>query len=231
MKIEINPLLGTVRGRIGDLVFKQVNGKSYVAARPHPRSKSSYSGAERAKQKRFAMNTKLASAINKIDVLKPLWQKAANERMSTHNAISKANYPSVGNKEFLIAPKLTPDSLGIDESRLSFKYSDGIISICFPSDVFGLVMNPDNDKSIMAAGVLYLSNPVYDCRDDFKFISLNSDPEKICEGKDSVLQIQLMDIHKQYIDSYANRSFFFCLISLDKDGNLLNTVSTFAESF
>lgn len=229
MKIEINPLLGTIRGRIGDLVFKQVNGKSYVAARPHPRSKSSYSDAERAKQKRFAMNTKLASAINKIDVLKPLWQKAANERMSTYNAISKANYSLVGNKEFIVSPKLTPDSIGYDISILSLNYSKGNISITFPFDTLGLIQDFNIVNRVIVAGVIYLRNPIDQCKDDFRFLSVTSDAVQVSEGNDIALSLELNDVNKQSIDSYSNAAFFFCLISLDKDEHIVNTVSTFTE--
>ena len=229
MKIELNPLLGKVKGKFGDFVFKQVNGKSYVARRPHPRSKSSFSDAERAKQKRFSMNCKLSSAINKIDVLRPLWHQAANGKMSSHNAISKANYPLVGYDEFLIAPKLTPDSIGYDISTLTFNYNKGIISITFPPDTFGLVQVTNNDNRIMLAGIIYLRNPIDDCKDDFRFLSIKSDAVKVAEGNDTLIQIELDDVTKQVIESYSKCTFFFCLISMDKDGYVINSISTFTE--
>ncbi|MFZ4591605.1 MAG: hypothetical protein ACOYN6_11440 [Ignavibacteria bacterium] len=230
MKIELNPLLGKVKGKFGDFVFKQVNGKSYVARRPLPRSKSSFSDAERSKQKRFAMNTKLSSAINKIDVLRPLWHQAANGKMSSHNAISKANYPLVGYNELLIAPQLTPNSIGYDISTLTFNYNKGIISITFPPVTFGLVQDFNIDNRIMFAGVIYLRNPIEDGKEDFRFLSVKSDAVQVSEDNVIFLSLDLNDATQQFVESYSKATFFFCLISLDKNGYVVNTVSTFTES-
>lgn len=230
MKIEINPLFGKLRGRVGDLVFKQVNGKNYVAARPHPRSKSSYSDIEKARQKRFAMNCKLSTAINKIDVLRPLWHKAADGKMSSHNAISKANYPLIGHNEFLIAPKLTPNSIGFDISSVRFNYNDGRMSVIFLPDTFGLVKDYNVDNNVMLAGVIYVRNPFEEHLSAYRFMSIKSDAVKVINGEVIAITHDIGDVAKQVIESYSDGELFYCLITLDKDCSVVNTVSTFNET-
>jgi len=225
----LNPIFGKPRGKVGDLVFRNVHGKTIISRKPSARSKSSFSPAEIAKQKMFGINCKLSKCINQIDVFKVFWQKAANGKMNTFNAIAKANYPIIGIDGFESLPKLTPGSFPLDFSEYGFYYDHRIISIELKPDLLGIVKDYKIDNRVLAAGVICLSGAKECGLDNIKFVPVKTDYEEVSPGDESVLVIELTEHQQSVINMYESREFFFGFISMDKDGNIINEISTFSE--
>ena len=71
---EINKqVLGKLTGTLGDIVFRQRNGKNYVSMRP-----SSYPASDNpaiiAKREKFLLAVQLGSNINSNSYLKEIWR-------------------------------------------------------------------------------------------------------------------------------------------------------------
>lgn len=228
MKIEINPMLGKIRGTIGGLVFKQFNGKTVVCNKPSPRSKSSFSPAEIDRQKRFALNCKLSQCINHIDEYKQFWLKSADRKMNTYNAIQKANYQHIQHDRIEKDIHLTPDSRGLDFSGYGFSFDSKFISLELKNETIGVVKDYKIDNNVMFAGVIYLSNPKGYVDEEVKFINVKSGTVKVVENQDTLLCLELNSFQSQQIENYNNCIFYFGFISKDKDGKIINEVSTFA---
>jgi len=86
--------LGRISGRVGNVVFRYKNGKTYVSARPShynsPKTKE-----VTGRRLRFKITGQLARTLNKDELLKSLWGKTSN-KMSACNAIFKSIYDDVG---------------------------------------------------------------------------------------------------------------------------------------
>jgi hypothetical protein len=228
MKIEINPMFGKISGKVGDFVFKQINGKTVVCNKPLPRNKSSFSHAEIANHKIFGLNCKLSKCINHIEEYRGFWLKAANSKMSTYNAIQKENCHNVSLSGIEGMPKLTPDSLSLDFSESGFCFDSGRIYIEVINEILGIIKNFKADKYVMATGVISLCNPIYPGSEDFKFINVKSEIVEISEVTDNEVCIDLDEVQLQKINQYESATLYFGFISKDKDGNMINEVSTFA---
>ena len=205
-----------------------MNGKTFISAKPH-RIRKANDPASLARQKRFGLNCKLSKCINQIDEYKHFWLKAAKGKMSTYNAIQKANYPHINHNCIDRNIRLTPDSIGMDFSEYGFAFDCGFITLEFKNDTLGVVKDFKIDNNVMFAGVICLSNPYEVRHDEMLFINVKSDSEKVIENDFSILSIELNPLQMQTIESYSNAVFFFGFISKDKDGNIINEVTTFAE--
>jgi len=232
----INNSLGKLSGKVGDFIYSQRNGKTIVRRKPLGRSRNSFSESELSRQKKFGINCKLSKCINQIDEFKVLWQKTtnkttkktANGKISTFNAVSKANYYNVCSDGVISSPKLTPDSLTLD-FKFGFNYNEYEIAVGLITDNFGLILDNKVDNFVMVAGVICLSNPLDDCKDSVRFIDVKSDVKKVSDCGETVFFINLNSNEKQIIENYTKRTFYYGFISKDKNGNVINSVSTFCE--
>jgi hypothetical protein len=224
----INNSLGKLSGKVGDFIYCQRNGKTNVRRKPLGRSKNSFSESELSRQKKFGINCKLSKSINQIDEFKEFWKKKTNGKTSTFNAVSKANYDNVRSDGVISSPKLTPDSLTLD-FKFGFNYNEYEIAVGLITDNFGLILDNKVDNFVMVAGVICLSNPLDDCKDSVRFIDVKSDVKKVSDGGETVFFINLNSNEKQIIENYTKRTFYYGFISKDKNGNVINSVSTFCE--
>ena len=87
-------VLGRVSGAVGDIVFRERNGKNFIGLKPS-RFMPGTDEASIARRARFALNAKLASTINNNDELKSIWFNKAPSGLSSHNFILRQNYPLV----------------------------------------------------------------------------------------------------------------------------------------
>lgn len=199
--------------------------------------RNTFSESELSRQKKFGINCKLSKCINQIDEFKVLWQNTTNPttnkttkgKLSTFNAVSKANYDNVCSDGVVSSPKLTPDSITSDLFEFGFNYNEYEIAVGLKTDNFGLVVDYSIDNLVMVASVICLSNPLDVCKDSVRFIDVKSDVKKVSEGGEIVLSINLHSIEKQTVENYTKRTFYFGFISKDKNGNVINSVSTFCE--
>lgn len=90
MAILINPL-GKLRGKCGEFIFKQVNGRTIIARRP---LKYATSQSPKAVGTRdcFGSTVRFSKFINSVDILKKLWAAACSPDFG-FNTIVKLNYP------------------------------------------------------------------------------------------------------------------------------------------
>lgn len=223
----INPIFGKISGKVGDFVFRNVNGKTFLCNRP--KSRTSFTPDQVVRQNKFRINCKLSKYINAIDVYHNFWKKAAINKMSAFNAISKANYGTFCFNKDYDSPKLTPDSGKRDFSASGFHYHNGQIAIELKPDVISVIQDYKKDNCVFAAGVVCLSNPLSCDTEEYSFFNVKSDFEEVFENAESALFIELYESQRQLVELYESRMLYFGLVSMDKDGNIVNEESTYGE--
>lgn len=228
MATLLNSTFGTPRGKVGDFVFSQRYGKTIISRKPLARNKNSYSPSELAKMRKFAINCKLSKCINQLDVFKVFWKDVTVGKMNTFNAIAKANYPIIGVESFQGIPKLTPNSYPLDFSEYGFCFDHGIISIELKPDLLGIVRDYKIDNRIMAAGVICLSGAIERGLDNIKFVPVITNTEKVKPDDEYVLDIEFSEQDQSVLNMYKSCELFFGFVSMDKDGRIINEISTFS---
>lgn len=92
--IRLNPALMSLRGKIGDLVFKKLNGESYVARRPE-RTNRIPSDAQKAVQQRFREATVFGKTVMADAQARALYEAAARNRKKPTFSLMVADFFSV----------------------------------------------------------------------------------------------------------------------------------------
>jgi hypothetical protein len=107
-----NSILGNISGKLGDVVFKKVNGKTIICSRPLFFNPDTSPNAI-ARRNKFALNALFARAANNIPVLKTLWQYFLSAypyfAKNPFTALSKHNYHKLNNTEISDQNSLGPN--------------------------------------------------------------------------------------------------------------------------
>lgn len=90
MAIVKSKVIGSVSGKLGDLVFRQMNGKTFVSVRPK-KYKSTKSTRAKNVRNGFKEINKFASTVNKDEIIKKIWMQSNAKGRSAYTKIIKAN--------------------------------------------------------------------------------------------------------------------------------------------
>lgn len=220
-----NFLLQGISGRVGDIVYRTRNGKTYASSRPHY-TKSDDPATLRRREK-FALTVKLAKCINSIPELKYFWNKVKNSKMSTHNMITKCNYDCVSDNELVTVPKLTSDSFPLRVIGDKFSFSKNNISIVYSPTEYPVINDNNKETCLKVVGIIHVSQPHNADEQYNSFFAVSSACYPISDDNNVSIDIPIDDRTMMYIDTYFECKLYFALVSVDKNNIPLNSVSTF----
>lgn len=106
-------ILGFVSGRLGDVVFRKMNGKKFISVAPK-KYKISQSAKANKGRANFAALIKLAKAVNSVPGLKEAWNTAKVEGTNSYHKIIRYNGKFVNSGKLTAANKITPDGLQLE---------------------------------------------------------------------------------------------------------------------
>ncbi len=221
-------VLGKVSGAIGDILFRTMNGKNYVGTRPD----SFMPGNDPesiARRQRFALVTRFVRPLNYIYQLKSIWKKVTPAGISTYNYMVRLNYRSVLPDTITDTVKLVPDigfEVDIDEIILT----ETLLQVKLNSIQQNAGINPETEKFIKLAGVLYLSNPVNPHSPVNSFIRLISNDQDLDLENPVDFEINFINQTSQVIAEYQDRKAFITLLTLDTSKHPVNYSNTFVSS-
>jgi hypothetical protein len=118
----IHRVLGDARGKVGDLVFKNYNGKVYITTHKGF-NKISKSPACVKNRKRFAAAIKFSKAVNSLDNLKEVWKKSSAEGKRTYTKILRYNIEKLLDGKPSKLNSIVPSGFRIDVKDLVFSSS------------------------------------------------------------------------------------------------------------
>ncbi len=119
-------ILGEINGKLGNMVFRQLNGKTVMSVRP-PNYKPAKTKAAKSARSKFAISVYFAKFINSIPNLKKVWNSAKISGTNSNQKIIKHNIKLIGEgiltHENIITPVAVPllvENLSFDETKISF---------------------------------------------------------------------------------------------------------------
>jgi len=210
--------IGKISGKLGNLVFRIRNNKTYVCRSPVSFTPAS-DPASVDRRLRFKTTSGFSKTVLKLHYVKDVWQKI-HKNMSAYNAIFKHNYS-----------KVLPDDLS---DVVSFFPGFGVELICDPLliDEDGFIVKvkpaypdyPVDAKYIQMVSVLILKNPVYDSEPIIDFEDLNSKPVPVSD--EMILKILYFDSIKEKYKMYGAHKLFVAFILLNKNKEFLHHSNT-----
>jgi len=216
--------LGSPVGKIGNLVFRQMNGKTFVSNRPE---KYNRSNSEKAKLSRSGFSTvvKFSKLICSYPVLKSCWKKARIEGTSPYHRIIKYNLPEIHLGLLTIKNRITPR--GFNLSVFEITKENGMLT--FNLGINELISDLNNPNLYFYA-VNFLCNPVENKINPYELISFQ---KNIFTTDKTGLTTFIVDISGK--DSlpfakYLNGIIFLAVVA-EVSGRIMRWTSTFARQF
>lgn len=206
-------VLGKVSGAVGDIVFREREGKNYIGLRPGSFIPGT-DPASVARRKRFLLSLKSGSSINSISQLKSLWSEVTPSGLSPFNYIVKTNYQFVGAGSLTDLFKVVPDNgFGINVTAHSVDRSGVTLNIAPVGNNTGIVEIAE--PNMMIAGVVFLSSPVDESVGEFSFIRVVSAPQMTDLLRDLTFNVAFTSQQQVLFDKYQATNTFIALFTLD----------------
>ena len=226
-------ILKHASGTVGNLVFRQYNGKTIVCLRPErysmPMDEESIS-----RRGKFKMASLVAHCINKIPHAKKLWAEEAGYRKSVIGTIFKSVYPYVLHDDVGDNISVYPFS-NFNINNENIKTGKSCVTLLLDSKTFyGL---PGNTEYIQAAGLVVLRDRISVNVADIKLLPFEGPCLRFDKSKPAELNIfipgsqeaNILDNwkHLTYYDSYDSHTFFIAFASLDGNKMVVSGSDTF----
>ena len=224
---ELNKtVLGKVRGSIGELTFRQRNGKNVIAMRPSSFVPGS-DPASIARRERFKLTIKLAKGLNNIPFIKSMWNTVKPAELSAYNYIFKSNYQFVSPDDITANPLILPEyGFNIDNPTGTFNASS--IDITF--DALGTSKGIDTliETNAYLISVLFLKDPVNTNYENYQISIIESGLVPLDLENPLTLNIAVQDSLLAFYNDYQEKKVFSVLITVDAENNVVNYSNTFS---
>ena len=215
-----NPsVLGEPSGKIGDVVYKKRNGKTYIskAAETFNSSQLPHEIDKRNIQK---VNGKFASIINQNKLLHVIWEKEKFPCTNAYNKINKVNY-------HFCAPDHPTEKAQLTPGGFKLKVKD--ISI-FPE---GIEVTPDSIKlnkdeaAIAWIMILSLWNPKRKSKktNDFEFLPFEN---YTSDGPKLIFKLNKQDM--PLTKKYKGRTTFLAAVILSEENKIMRWTETLSRN-
>ncbi len=218
-------VIGKLSGTIGDLVFRQRNGKNIISSRPKS-PKPTNDPKVLARRSKFKLSVQLAKSINSIPQLSEQWKAKAPEGFSPFNYMVKFNYDFIDPDSIPGLIYMSPVR-GFDVNNPSVTFNADSIAVNVDAIGNNDIIDINNETSVILAAVLYLDNPSDENSAPNFFISLASNSQSLVTDTALTFNMSLSDIEAQVIAIYQDKKPFLALLTLDGEGKVVHNSNTF----
>ncbi len=190
----IKNILGTITGRIGDIVVRTVNGKSVASVRPSKYNASQSSQAV-FNRNRFSVTVSFAKYVNFIPLLSKVWSTARIQGVSAFNKILKCNVKLSGKEHPSECNIITPSGYTIELNEVEFEKDFISIEVC--REIKFAETQCDYCVIIVFAFYQPLKQGIS------HFVMSHSVKQLKMPGQTSLIRISLDDNQKQFRELYS----------------------------
>jgi hypothetical protein len=211
-----SPVLGNVSGTVGNIVFTE-KGDSSILYRKTKRTARTATTSMVAMRDKFKLVASIAIGVNRTGLLKKLWPSNPKIRRSHFNAIFQGNYPVVRTITDLGKPIMAPG--------VGFPIANGVITknttgLSFGSDSPGMEasIDPNVEKSVIACGVVILSNPINAEDAAFKVLPVKTSMQSL--DSDAPINLSNTYLAEDLVNyqAYTDKKIYLVLLTLNSDG-------------
>lgn len=197
---EVNSIF-KFRGTLGNSVFRQRNGKTYVASRP-----ASYNTPQTpeaiARRAKFKLCRALSNTLNRLLYVKSVWDKAHPKKMTTLGYIFRSNYHAIVG-DSLEHTRLSPIAEFMVSDHAALLHADKITSSCNIHS--GQGFDKRFSESVISEAVLYLSNPAAENSETFIVMPLSSDEKPLLLNESCTYTFPLTEVQTDLINKYTKK--------------------------
>lgn len=217
-------VLGRISGRVGDVVFRQLDGKNYVSSRP-----GSYPVTDDpvilGRRSNFGLTIGFASAVNSIEALQGFWKPFAPQGFSAYNLMCSKNYPFIDKGVIGDRAMIVP-ALGFEATATSIDLTNTQLSAVIAALGQGTGIDDNIEANMHLAAVVHLSSPQVDLDEPNEMLALLSASQPVDLLNPLTFNIPLDNIEGQLFDAYQVNKVFAALYTVDATGTPIRFSNT-----
>ena len=218
-------VLGRLSGAVGDIVFREKNGKNFVGLRAASFIPGTDTGSIERRSK-FYLSTQLASTINSNPKLKSIWLQSISPKKNAYNLLIKANYGNLTSGNISDFIKIVP-KFGFNIKPKGITIGDTLVQVVIEAIGENSGIDPSIEINFQLAAIIYLSNPTDESVKPKDFLSLLSGIQSLKLNEEYTFDINLSNQSAFLVNKYQDRKGFFSLLTLNAGDAIINYSSTF----
>ncbi|RPI68960.1 MAG: hypothetical protein EHM47_13920 [Ignavibacteriales bacterium] len=217
-------ILGRISGSVGDIVFRNKNGKNFISSKPASfKTPSDISALER--RARFRLTAKFAKAVADITVLKELWRANKHSGMTVNNFIISQSYNHITHEDIGNSASLVPGQ-GIILTNPSVEVSSELLRLNIDALGNNAGIDPVNETLLRMGGVIFLSSPADNLISKYSFISLISDSLAMDLDNPLSVTINLTTQQAALVNKYQVIKAYCALLTFSAEDKIVNYSQT-----
>ena len=222
MAILNGNVIGNMRGRLGNLSARTVDGKTIMSARPSSFNVNNDPPVTEVRQK-FSVTVALAKAILSLVTLASIWKLVKESGMSVFNTIFKNNFQYSGTDKPTTGNIITPGgfSLPVNVAAVAADKITASLLALNTETVFSA-----EEVNLSANAVVCFTDPTNPDDDPYQIISLNKEVANFDFTQAYDLQIDFDAKQKLIAAKYTKNILLFSVATKNADGKVIQYSST-----
>ena len=225
MAILNGNVIGNLRGKLGNLSARIVNGKTILAARPSSFN-ASQDPASLTVRSKFAVTAKLASQIISLPTLSVIWKKVQNVANSVFNEVFQSNFAYSSTERPTVDNIITPGGFALPVQAATVLVDNLTMELLALTSAS--VFTPE-EVNLSANGVICYYDPINPADPAYQFITLNHEIANYTFDQTFELNIAFNVNQEALAAKYQHSILFFAVASKSADGKVVQNSATYTK--
>ena len=219
-------VLGNLRGRLGNLSARTVNGQTILSARPESYTLSLSPEAIEARSK-FGVTGSISKQIAEVDLLNSIWTKVKLSGMSVFDTIFKKNYPFSSAERPTADNIITPGGFSVPVQAATVLTDNLTVELLALTSA--AVFSPE-EVDLSARAIICYYDPINPDDLPYQFISLHSDVEAYNFAQTFEMNMGFNVNQQNIAAKYQHSILYFAVASKNADGKVVQYSATYTSS-
>lgn len=220
-----NKYFGELKGKLGDVVFRQKGNRNFIS-----QTKRKYSSPNNPdyfnRLETFRLSTKFASAIHSIIDLRKIWFDKKTTDVALFNHIVSRVYPAIKSIDTFNLVKITPEkSFAIRSNTIRLNETQFEIDIEPLGDNSGINTSVETKARVVNVVWLYENNLTNIPQNEF--ISFVTDYKDLNIHKNTIYSINFSSNITEILKLYNKGRVYSSLITYSNEMNIINYSNTY----
>lgn len=225
MAIVNGNVIGNLRGRLGNLTARTVEGRTILAARPSSFNVNYDSAVVEVRQK-FAVTANFSKFILSLATLDAIWKTVKESGISVFNTIFKSNFDYSGTDKPTVDNIITPGGFGLQVTAAAVA-ADSITASFDALNTVGIFSA--DEVRLTATALVSFYNPVNPEDAPYKTIALSKDIAAFDFTQAYDLQMDFDVSQKLLAAKYGKSILYLSVATKNADGKLIQYSSTYPK--
>ena len=226
MAILNGNVIGNMRGRLGNLTARTVDGKTIMAARPSSFNVN-YDPAVVAIRQRFAVTATLSKSILSLATLEAIWKTVKGSGISVFNTIFQSNFAYSASDKPTVNNIITPGGFGlpVDVAAVDADKVTASLLALNTKSVFSA-----EEVNLSANAVVCFTDPTNPEDEPYQIISLNKEVAGFDFSAANDLELDFDVKQKLIAAKYTKNILLLSVASKTADGKVVQYSATYPKA-